>query len=74
MTRLRDLGLSVGQLQPGPLNAITDVAGVRVGSVTLIEGDGPLVVSGLEQPLQLTHLTSRQVGEDVLLEAYVREP
>ncbi len=44
MTRLRDLGLSVGQLSPGPLNAITDVAGVRVGSVTLIEGEGPLVV------------------------------
>ncbi|MDP9185306.1 MAG: P1 family peptidase [Actinomycetota bacterium] len=44
MTRLRDLGLSVGQLPPGPLNAITDVAGVRVGVVTLIEGDGPLAV------------------------------
>jgi D-aminopeptidase len=44
VTRLRDLGLSVGQLPPGPLNAITDVAGVRVGTVTLIEGDGPLVV------------------------------
>ena len=27
-------------LPPGPLNAITDVAGVRVGHVTLIEGDG----------------------------------
>jgi D-aminopeptidase len=44
MTRLRDLGLTVGQLPTGPLNAITDVAGVRVGTVTLIEGDGPLVV------------------------------
>ena len=39
-----------------------------------LAGDGPLVVPGLEQPLQLTHLTSRQVGEDVLLEAYLREP
>jgi len=29
---------------PGPLNAITDVAGVEVGQVTLITGDGPLVV------------------------------
>jgi len=29
---------------PGPLNAITDVAGVEVGYCTLIEGDGPLVV------------------------------
>jgi L-aminopeptidase/D-esterase-like protein len=43
MTRYRDLGLSVGQLPPGRLNAITDVGGVRVGAVTLIEGDGPLV-------------------------------
>ena len=44
MTRLRDLGLSLGQLPPGPLNAITDVAGVRVSTVTLISGEGPLVV------------------------------
>ncbi len=44
MTRYRDLGLTVGQLQPGALNAITDVEGVRVGVVTLIEGDGPLRV------------------------------
>jgi D-aminopeptidase len=44
MTRYRDLGLTVGQLDPGPLNAITDVEGVRVGLTTLIEGDGPLRV------------------------------
>jgi D-aminopeptidase len=44
MTRLRDLGLSVGTLPIGPGNAITDVAGVRVGTTTLIEGEGPLVV------------------------------
>jgi D-aminopeptidase len=44
MTRLRDLGISVGDLPPGPLNAITDVADVRVGMTTLIRGDGPLVV------------------------------
>ena len=41
--RLRDLGLATGRLPPGRWNAITDVAGVRVGHVTLIEGDGPLV-------------------------------
>jgi D-aminopeptidase len=29
-------------MEPGELNAITDVAGVRVGHATLIEGDGPL--------------------------------
>ena len=44
MTRYRDLGLRVGLLPPGPKNAITDVAGVRVGVTTLIEGDGPLEV------------------------------
>jgi D-aminopeptidase len=43
--RARDLGISVGLLTPGPLNAITDVEGVRVGHVTIIEGDaGPLVI------------------------------
>jgi D-aminopeptidase len=42
--RLRDLGFSVGRWPTGPHNAITDVAGVRVGHSTLIEGEGPLVV------------------------------
>jgi len=42
--RLRDLGITVGRLSPGSLNAITDVEGVRVGHTTLIRGDGPLVV------------------------------
>jgi D-aminopeptidase len=32
--RLRDLGITVGRLPPGPNNAITDVKGVRVGYVT----------------------------------------
>jgi D-aminopeptidase len=40
----RDLGLRIGRLEPGPNDAITDVAGVRVGHTTLIRGDGPLVV------------------------------
>jgi D-aminopeptidase len=42
--RYRDLGLTVGLLPPGPGNAITDVEGVKVGTVTLIEGDAPLRV------------------------------
>ena len=42
--RARDLGIVIGEGRPGPLNAITDVAGVRVGHATLIEGEGPLVV------------------------------
>jgi len=37
--RARDIGLIVGTFEPGPLNAITDVAGVKVGHTTVIEGD-----------------------------------
>jgi len=37
--RARDLGIAPGIFAPGPLNALTDVAGVRVGHVTVIEGD-----------------------------------
>jgi D-aminopeptidase len=37
--RARDLGLAPGVFTPGPLNAITDVEGVRVGQVTLSTGD-----------------------------------
>jgi D-aminopeptidase len=44
--RLRDLGLSPGRFPTGPLNAITDVAGVRVGHATRIEDPEP--GSGLE--------------------------
>ncbi len=37
--RASDLGLKVGILPVGPLNAITDVAGVEVGQATIIGGD-----------------------------------
>jgi D-aminopeptidase len=37
--RARELGIEIGRLAPGPADAITDVAGVRVGHTTLIEGD-----------------------------------
>ena len=37
--RARDLGITIGALPAGPLNAITDVAGVRVGHATLIRGE-----------------------------------
>ena len=41
--RARDLGIKIGILEPGKFNAITDVAGIRVGHTTLIEGNGKLV-------------------------------
>ncbi|HEX8184498.1 MAG TPA: P1 family peptidase [Blastocatellia bacterium] len=37
--RARDIGLSIGILPAGPLNAITDVRGVMVGHATIIRGD-----------------------------------
>ena len=40
----------------------------------VISGAGPLVLDSLSEPVQLMRLTSQQVGEDVLLEAYLREP
>lgn len=36
--RIREMGLRIGVYEPGPLNAITDIAGVLVGHVTLVEG------------------------------------
>jgi D-aminopeptidase len=37
--RIRDLGVRPGVLPPGKWNAITDVAGIRVGHTTIVEGD-----------------------------------
>lgn len=37
--RLRDLGITVGTMPTGAYNAVTDVAGVRVGHRTVVEGD-----------------------------------
>ncbi len=37
--RARDIGLVVGIFEPGTHNAITDVAGVRVGHVTVSDGE-----------------------------------
>jgi D-aminopeptidase len=37
--RARELGIAPGELAPDDLNAITDIAGVRVGHATAVEGD-----------------------------------
>lgn len=41
--RVRDLGIVIGQYPTGAQNAITDVAGVKVGQTTLVTGEGALV-------------------------------
>jgi D-aminopeptidase len=40
--RVRELGLTIGDLPTGPQNAITDVTGVRVGHCSVRKGDGEL--------------------------------
>jgi len=45
--RLRDLGLKVGTLPPGPFNAITDVAGVKVGYSTVIQDQPRIARTGV---------------------------
>ena len=53
--RARELGITIGDLEPGPRNSIADVAGVRVGHTTLIEGDdvrtGVSVVIPADEPV-----------------------
>jgi D-aminopeptidase len=61
--RLRQLGFSIGRFPTGPLNAITDVAGVRVGHTTLVSGEGPLVLG--EGPVR-TGVTAIVPGEDIV--------
>ena len=51
--RVREFGLTIGYLPTGPLNAITDVAGVRVGHRTVIRGD-----PGGPEPVIRTGVTS----------------
>lgn len=62
VVRAADLGIRIGTGRPGPHNAITDVAGVRVGHTTLIAGDGPLVVGS--GPVR-TGVTVVVPGDDV---------
>lgn len=40
--RMRELGIQIGELPTGEHNAVTDVAGVRVGHHTLVSGEGTL--------------------------------
>lgn len=42
--RARDIGINIGRIETGVLNAITDVPGIEVGHSTIIEGDGKLEI------------------------------
>lgn len=69
--RAREIGIVLGVLQPGPNNAITDVAGVKVGQTTLISGEGKLVVG--EGPVRtgVTVIIPREnIGKEPLYAGY----
>ena len=66
-------------LEGGPTLAAAFLADDLVDKLLLfvaptIAGAGPLLFGELPEPLRLSRLTPRQIGPDVLLEAYVHEP
>ena len=65
--RARDVGIRIGTQEPGSNNAITDVEGVRVGHVTLVEGEGPLRIG--EGPVRTGVTSILPPGHD-----WYREP
>ncbi|SCL64591.1 D-aminopeptidase [Micromonospora citrea] len=60
--RARELGIVVGTLPTGPVNAVTDVPGVRVGHTTLVEGDSIRTGVTAIVPDQLTERRSLPAG------------
>jgi D-aminopeptidase len=61
------VGIRIGTQEPGSNNAITDVEGVRVGHVTLVEGEGPLRIG--EGPVRTGVTSILPPGHD-----WYREP
>jgi diaminohydroxyphosphoribosylaminopyrimidine deaminase/5-amino-6-(5-phosphoribosylamino)uracil reductase len=79
---LRDLaaeGVQSLLLEGGPTVATSFVRAGLVDKIVLfvapvLSGEGPRYLGELEQPLELSHLSAVPSGEDVRLEAYLREP
>ena len=67
--RARELGIPFNGT-PGPLNAITDVAGVEVGHVTLIRGEGRLVVGKGPVRTGVTAVLPRGKSSDPVMAAW----
>ena len=66
-------------LEGGPTLATAFLAAGLVDKLLLfvapvVAGDGPHVLGDLPTPLELLHLRAEPSGEDVLIEAYLREP
>lgn len=66
MTRLQralDLGIRIGRFESGPLDAISDVAGVRVAATTIVRGEGRLVRGAGPVRTGVTAILPRSVTE-----------
>ena len=79
LRRLAEEGVQSLLLEGGPTLATAFFTRDLVDKVLVFvaprfSGEGPRVLGDLATPLELTRLTARPVGEDVLLEAYVHEP
>ena len=75
---LADEGVQSLLLEGGPTLAASFFDADVVDKVMLfvaptVAGEGPPLVAALRSPHALSHLTARQVGNDVLLEAYVHD-
>ena len=79
LKRLAEEGVQSLLLEGGSTLASSFFAADLVDKVLLfvapkLAGEGPGLVASLARPVRLTRLTSRAVGEDVLLTGYVHEP
>jgi diaminohydroxyphosphoribosylaminopyrimidine deaminase/5-amino-6-(5-phosphoribosylamino)uracil reductase len=76
---LADEGVQTLLLEGGPTLASAFLAEDLVDQVMVfvapkLAGEGPGLVAALPGPVELSRLRAREVGEDVLLEAFVHEP
>ena len=79
LRHLAEEGVQSLLLEGGPTLATAFFAADLVDKLMVfvaprLSGQGPALVEGLPGSVSLTRLTSRAVGEDVLLTAYVHEP
>ena len=66
-------------LEGGPTLAAAYLEGDLVDKVLVfvaprISGEGPGMLEGIPRPLELSRMTARPIGDDVLLQAYLNEP
>ena len=69
-----------GNTHPNPIvGAAVVLEGDLVDKVLVfvaprISGEGPGMLEGMPRPLELSRMTARPIGDDVLLQAYLNEP